>query len=75
MANNKEVTASYNPLYETLKERNLTMSDLVQRGILSPTEVLRMSNGFALSQAIAALCDYLNCSEEDIVEYIPIPKE
>lgn len=75
MAQNTEVTASYDPLYETLKQRNLTMSDLVQRGILSPSQVLRMSSGFAMSHVIAGLCDYLECSEEDIVEYIPIPKE
>ena len=75
MAKNKEVTASYKPLYETLKKHNLSVSDLVQRGILSSTQVHRMSCGFDLQQTIAELCDYLNCSKEDIVEYIPIPKE
>ena len=68
------MTASYAPLYETLKKHNLTMSYLVQTGIIYPSDVTRMNSGFNMPVLIATLCDYLQCSEEDIVEYIPIPE-
>ena len=68
------MTASYDPLYETLKKRNLTMSYLVQKGVIYPSDLTRMNNGFDLPNLIARLCDYLQCSKEDVVEYITIPE-
>ena len=50
------------------------MSYLVQTGIIYPSDVTRMNSGFNMPVLIATLCDYLQCSEEDIVEYIPIPE-
>ena len=50
------------------------MSYLVQTSIIYPSDVTRMNSGFNMPVLIATLCDYLQCSEEDIVEYIPIPE-
>ena len=63
MARNKEVYASYKPLYETLKKKNMSISDLVAHGIIRETIITRMNNGF----------DYLKCSKEEVVEYLPVP--
>lgn len=75
MARNNEVYASYKPLYETLKKKNLTMYDLVKHDVLTETVITRMNCGFDLPSTISKLCDYLECSKEEIVEYIPISKE
>ena len=42
MSNKNGMTASYDPLYETLKKRNLTMSYLVQKGVIYPSDLTRM---------------------------------
>ena len=72
---NKKVYASYKPLYETLKKRNLSISYLVQHGIILESTVTRMNNGFNLQSTIEELCDYLKCSKEEVVEYIPLPEK
>jgi DNA-binding Xre family transcriptional regulator len=73
MARNKEVYASYKPLYETLKKKNMTISDLVAHGIIRETIITRMNNGFDLPSTIEELCNYLKCSKEEVVEYLPVP--
>ena len=75
MARNKNVYASYKPLYETLKKKNISISDLVARGILRETIITRMNNGFDLPSTIRELCDYLKCSKEEVVEYYPVPEK
>ena len=75
MARNKNVYASYKPLYETLKKKNISISDLVARGILRETVITRMNNGFDLPSTIEELCDYLKCSKEEVVEYYPVPEK
>ena len=74
MARNKNVYASYKPLYETLKKKNMSISDLVAHGIIRETIITRMNNGFDLPSTIVELCDYLKCSKEEVVEYLPIPE-
>ena len=48
MARNNEVYASYKPLYETLKKKNLTIYDLVKHDVLTETVITRMNCGFDL---------------------------
>lgn len=75
MARNKNVYASYKPLHETLKKHNLSMYDLIKLDLITETNTTRMAAGFVMPRVVAALCDYFKCSEEEIVEYIPIPEE
>ena len=75
MLNNKKVYASYKPLYKTLKKHNLSMYDLIKLELITETITTRMAAGFVMPRVIATLCDYFKCSEEEIVEYIPIPEE
>lgn len=72
MARNKKVYASYKPLHETLKKKNISMSDLIVHGIITETVITRMNAGFDLPSTINTLCDYLKCSKEEIVEYLPL---
>ena len=72
MADN--IRASYKPLHETLKKRGLSMSYLVDHEILTTTEVTRMNSGFVMPRKTSELCDYLQCSEEEIVEYYTAPE-
>ena len=74
MARNKNVYASYKPLYETLKKKNMSIYDLVAHEIIRESTITRMNNGFVLTSTIAALCEYLKCTEEEVVEYLPIPE-
>ena len=75
MARDKKVYASYKPLYETLKKKNITMFDLVTHEIITETVITRMNCGFDMPSVIRNLCDYLKCSKEEIVEYLPVPTE
>ena len=75
MAKNKKVYASYKPLHETLKKKNISMSDLIAHDIITETVITRMNSGFDLPSTINTLCDYLKCSKEEIVEYYPVPEK
>ena len=75
MARNKNVYASYKPLYETLKKKNMSIYDLVAHEIIRESTITRMNAGFDLPSTIAELCDYLKCSKEEIVEYYPVPEK
>ena len=75
MPNNKNVFASYKPLYETLKKHNLSMYNLIQMELITETNTTRMAAGFSMPRVVAKLCDYFKCSEDEIVEYIPIQEE
>ena len=75
MARNKNVYASYKPLHETLKKKKISMSDLVAHDIITETVITRMNSGFDLPSTIEKLCDYLKCSKEEVVEYLPVPTE
>ena len=75
MSNDKNVFSSYKPLHETLKKHNLSMYDLIQKELITRTTVTRMSAGFSMPRVVSTLCDFFKCSEDEIVEYIPIPEE
>lgn len=75
MARNKNVYASYKPLYETLKKKNISMYDLIAHEIITETVLTRMNCGFDLPSTIEKICDYLKCSKEEVVEYYPIPEK
>ena len=75
MARNKKVYASYKPLHETLKKKNISMSDLIAHDIIRESTITRMNNGFVLTSTVAALCEYLKCTEEEVVEYYQVPEE
>lgn len=52
MARNKNVYASYKPLHEALKKKNISMSELIAHDIITETVITRMNSGFDLPSTI-----------------------
>ena len=62
---------SYTPLQETMKQRRATTYTLQKYGV-SSSSIRRIKDGDSIStNTIDALCEILNCSVNDIIEYIP----
>lgn len=62
----------YNKLIETLKERNITFTELRTKLILSNTTVARINKNQVISlEVIDRLCDYLELQPGDILEFVP----
>lgn len=62
---------SYKPLWETMKKQSATTYTLRNKGGISGSTLLRLQAGESVStNTLDALCKILNCSLEDIVEFI-----
>jgi DNA-binding Xre family transcriptional regulator len=62
---------SYRPLFETLKERNLVISDL-RNTVLHPTTITKIYNNESVSlRKIEKICLHLNVPIEKVVEILP----
>lgn len=61
---------SYDPLFKTLKDRNLVISDLRNKP-LHPTTIAKINRGESISLTkVDELCKVLNVKIQDIVEII-----
>lgn len=61
---------SYNPLFKTMKEKNITSYKLEKMGFSRATyHSIRNGNGISTS-TINQLCKLLKCTVSDIIEYI-----
>ena len=67
------MSISYEKLLKLLKERGLKNSDLVKKNkvIGQATWANIQKGGNINTQTINALCKFLNCKVEDIIEYVP----
>lgn len=66
---------SYAPLEKTMTRRKATTYTLQKHGI-SSSSIRRIKDGDSIStNTIDALCEILDCSVSDIIEYIPKQKE
>lgn len=63
---------TFEPLFNYLKEHNITLYRMIKDGVITPTETtrIRSDHNFRLS-FIGRLCKYLECQPEDIIEFIP----
>ncbi len=62
---------SYAPLWETMKKRGATTYTLQVKGKISSSTIRRLKAGESVStNTLEALCKILDCSLNDIVEYI-----
>ncbi len=60
---------SYKPLFQTMKEKNITSYKLEKMGFSRATyHSIRKGNGISTS-TINQLCKLLNCSVSDIIEF------
>ena len=63
---------SYAPLWETMKRQGATTYTLQVKGGISSSTIRRMKAGESVStNTLEALCKILDCTLEDIVEYLP----
>ncbi len=63
---------SYEPLWRTMKERGATTYTLQVKGEISSSTIRRLkSNESVSTNTLEALCKILNCTLNDIIEYLP----
>lgn len=61
---------SYNPLWETMKRKQITTYYLRFKGGISGSTMLRLQAGDSVStNTINLLCKILECSVSDVIEY------
>ncbi|MBR2377308.1 MAG: helix-turn-helix transcriptional regulator [Clostridia bacterium] len=62
---------SYEPLFKTLKEKNITTYTLIYKYGISSATINRIKNGGGITTTkLNDLCNILDCKIEDIIEYI-----
>ena len=67
---------SYNPLWKLLIDKGLKRTQLKGLAGLHAQTITNMGKNMTISmETLEKLCEVLDCRIEDIVEYIPSPKE
>ena len=63
---------SYEPLWNTLKEKQVTQYQLINKYHISAGQLSRLrKNSYVSTHTIDILCEILGCRIEDIIVYIP----
>ena len=66
-----EFLISYEPLWETLKKRNITTYALINKYNISSATIDRMKKGNGIStMKINDFCKILDCNVEDIITFV-----
>ena len=66
---------SYEPLWKTMKEKNISQYHLLQAGIGNGTlDGLKKGKNITLL-TLERLCEIIGCTPNDIVEFIPEEKK
>jgi len=67
---------SYEPLFQTMKEKNVTTYKLFKKMGFSDRTYYRIKNGESIkTDTIAKLCDLLECEVQDIIQYVKPDKK
>lgn len=67
---------SYEPLWETMKEKGITQYSLIKNYHISAGQLSRLRNNSHVStHTLDLLCNILNCNIEDIIVHINNPPE
>ena len=62
---------SYDRLWQTMKEKGVTQYTLIKKYNISPAQITRLKRNESVStHTIEIFCRILNCSVENIMEYI-----
>ena len=62
---------SYQPFWNTLKERDVSTYTLIKKYNISSNRLTRMRKGLPLATvSIDEFCRILHCNVEDIIEYV-----
>lgn len=63
---------SYRPFYETLFRKGVTEYYLIYKQGMDSNTIHRMKHGKAITtKTLNTLCEILDCSVSDILEYVP----
>lgn len=66
---------SYAPLWATMKKCGATTYTLQVKGHISSSTIRRLKTGDSVStNTLEALCKLLDCTLDDIIEYLPDDK-
>lgn len=66
---------NYNNLFKMLIDMNLTKTEFAECVGLSSATLAKLSKGQAISmEKLIDICDYFNCTFDDVVEIIPKDK-
>ena len=66
----------YVRLWKTMKEKGITQYALIKRYNVSPAQITRLKRNESVStNTINMFCEILNCSVEEIMEYVPETEE
>ena len=66
---------SYAPLWETMKRCGATTYTLQGKGHISSSTIRRLkANDSVSTNTLDALCAILDCTLQDIIEYVPDPE-
>ncbi len=61
---------TYDPLWKTLNDRNMSTYDLIYKHGLSANTIHRIKNGKAITTTtLNELCFILKCAVSDLIEY------
>ena len=67
---------SYAPLWETMKRVGATTYTLQVKGRISSSTIRRLkANDSVSTNTLDALCAILDCTLQDIIEYVPDPEQ
>ncbi len=62
---------SYNKLWQTMKEKDITQYTLIKKHGISPGQITRLKRNESVStHTIEMFCKILKCNVEDIMQYI-----
>ena len=61
---------SYQPLFKTMREKNITSYALFKKGFSKATYYSIQKGNSISTNTVNQLCSLLNCSVSDVIEYI-----
>jgi putative transcriptional regulator len=72
----KIMAFTYKPLWKLLIDKDMTKKELMQKAGISKSTVDKMGRGEIVSlDIIDRICNYFNCSVEDVIEHTSQGKE
>ncbi len=61
---------SYEPLWHTLKEKNISQYQLIKQYGFSSGQLSRLrANQYISTHTVEVLCEILDCNVQDVMEY------
>ena len=71
-----EFVIKYDPLWKTMKEKNISQYALIKDYGIDPAQLHRLRHNMVVKTMILnTLCTILDCKIEDIVIFVPDEKE